>query len=101
MFAFPAHITFVCRSGGVRGASVDVLRGSHGADFESEARVVRGRGYSFGTCFGLFSCGVEGVERRESVRKITLPPALHTNSFGYLAHTHVMGVMFFIFNRGN
>lgn len=77
MFAFPAHITFVCRSGGVRGASVDVLRGSHGADFESEARVVRGRGYSFGTCFGLFSCGVEGVERRESVRKITLLPRLY------------------------
>lgn len=66
-----ARFSFV-RSGGVRGASVEVLRGSHGSDFESRARVVRGRGYSFGTCFGLFSCGDEGVERRESVRCLRL-----------------------------
>ncbi len=63
-----AKFSFV-RSGGVRGASVEILRGSHGSDFESRARVVRGRGYSFGTCFGLFSCGDEGVERKESVRR--------------------------------
>ena len=55
------------RSGGDRGASADVLRGSRGSDFESKAKVIRGRGYSVGTCFGILSCGEEGVDRREAV----------------------------------
>jgi len=59
-----ARFSFV-RSGGDRGASTDVLRGTSGADFEGEAKVVRGRGYDIGSCFGLFSCG-QNVEQKEA-----------------------------------
>mmetsp|Transcript_16205 Transcript_16205/g.23131 ORF Transcript_16205/g.23131 Transcript_16205/m.23131 type:complete len:223 (-) Transcript_16205:1448-2116(-) len=63
-----ARLSFV-RSGGDRGASADVLRGSRGSDFESKAKVIRGRGYSVGTCFGILSCGEEGVDRREAKKE--------------------------------
>jgi hypothetical protein len=43
------------RSGGERGASVDKLRGTNGADFEGTARVSRGGGG--GGCSCIFGCG--------------------------------------------
>jgi hypothetical protein len=47
-----ARQSFV-KSGGQRGASVETLRGTHGADFENKAVVTRGGGEGvFCGCFG-------------------------------------------------